>query len=582
MVRTKYLKLLRRNLWFCCLENCVLTQYPIIDSLSAHVDQSVSTIGEDDSDDNKEWRLHSHFRSDDLEILKVHGRTVEIKLGSGHETIIRDLKFDNEDHATKFRDIITKTKNLERERTQRQVAKYRAANVKKSPQAGEGDETMQQSPRDISETVMEEGDGAHIKILVEIVSATDLPIADITSTDAYIIVRFKGKEIHRTRVISKTLDPIWSLTTGSLFLLNMSPEEFFGASSGMLFVIKDYDAVGSNDIIGRVNVSLDDVLNGTGDRVGYNIVPHKPEEDNIVAPIGDVTDQATRPLVEASDKMVRPIIDAADKVVKKAGEVAVDTTGKLLPAISTEKHKAKTSRKPVKLGGDKEQPKLFLRFKKATEDDIAFLEDYNNNPKEFGLYAKESFVPIRKQGTKLLRRQTKKGPKKEILHRVNPGPDPDRPENETKWMTEEQIHAEAMKPSSHWIEAGSGDIGKLFLEVIGCDGLPNMDASTLNLKDKTDAFLNICYEDCIVNTEVIANCMSPRWLPWTQRAFVFNIAHPCSDVFIGVFDHDPERSPLQQLGTAVSDVHDSIGRVVVKAQKFMPDTNYVLTVSGFL
>jgi len=84
----------------------------------------------------------------------------------------------------------------------------------------------------------------------------------------------------------------------------------------------------------------------------------------------------------------------------------------------------------------------------------------------------------------------------------------------------------------------------------------------------------------VVNTDVIGNCLSPRWLPWTQRAFVFNIAHPSSDVFVGVFDFDPEASPLQQLSTAVSDVHDSIGRVVIKSQKFMPNTEYVLQVSN--
>ena len=82
-----------------------------------------------------------------------------------------------------------------------------------------------------------------------------------------------------------------------------------------------------------------------------------------------------------------------------------------------------------------------------------------------------------------------------------------------------------------------------------------------------------------MNTEAIGDCMSPRWLPWTQRAFVFNITHPSSDVFLGIFDHDPERSPLQQLSTAVSDVHDSIGRVVVKVQKCKPNTTYLLTVS---
>jgi hypothetical protein len=44
---------------------------------------------------------------------------------------------------------------------------------------------------------------SELSLLVEIVSATDLPIADISSTDPYIIVYMGQQEIHRTKPISK-------------------------------------------------------------------------------------------------------------------------------------------------------------------------------------------------------------------------------------------------------------------------------------------------------------------------------------------------------------------------------------------
>jgi Ca2+-dependent lipid-binding protein len=43
-----------------------------------------------------------------------------------------------------------------------------------------------------------------IDLLVEIVSATDLPIADRNSTDPYVIVFMGKQEIHRTPHCMKT------------------------------------------------------------------------------------------------------------------------------------------------------------------------------------------------------------------------------------------------------------------------------------------------------------------------------------------------------------------------------------------
>jgi hypothetical protein len=80
----------------------------------------------------------------------------------------------------------------------------------------------------------------------------------------------------------------------------------------------------------------------------------------------------------------------------------------------------------------------------------------------------------------------------------------------------------------------------VYFELIGCDGLPNLDAMTLNLNDKTDSFACVAFEDSIVNTDVISDSLSPRWMPWSYRAFAFKMDHPSSDILLSLFDYDPE------------------------------------------
>lgn len=201
--------------------------------------------------------------------------------------------------------------------------------------------------------------------------------------------------------------------------------------------------------------------------------------------------------------------------------------------------------------------------------------------RKFGIYLEETYLPVRPPNSKFLKRQTKRGDHKQLLYRVKPCPDPHRPEYETKWMTKEQINAEAKKPSFKWVEASSGELGKVFIEIISCDNLPNMDALSLNVRDKTDAFACLVYEDSIVYTDVIGDCLSPRWMPWCQRAFAFNTAHTSSKLFIALFDHDPELSPIQMVSRTTSSLHDSIGRCVINVDEFLPNTVYTLRLPLF-
>lgn len=85
------------------------------------------------------------------------------------------------------------------------------------------------------------------------------------------------------------------------------------------------------------------------------------------------------------------------------------------------------------------------------------------------------------------------------------------------------------------------------------------------LGNKTDAFVSVVYEDIYIRTHTIDDCLSPRWLPWTNRAFILNIGHASSQIFLGVFDYD-----------SGFDDHDLIGRVSVDITNLRKDTDYLL------
>jgi C2 domain len=133
-------------------------------------------------------------------------------------------------------------------------------------------------------------------------------------------------------------------------------------------------------------------------------------------------------------------------------------------------------------------------------------------------------------------------------------------------MTDAALQDEVLKPSLHWTDIGQGKLGQVYVEILGADDLPNMDTGGF-MGNKTDAFVSLVYEDATCRTDVIDDCLSPRWLPWSNRAFIFRMNHPSSLLNIGVFDFD----------AGVIDDHDLIGRVSVDLTNLRKDTEYVLS-----
>ena len=75
-------------------------------------------------------------------------------------------------------------------------------------------------------------------------------------------------------------------------------------------------------------------------------------------------------------------------------------------------------------------------------------------------------------------------------------------------------------------------------------------------------------QDAFTQTDIIDDTLSPRWMPWTKRAFIFHIMHSSSQLFLGVFDYDDGINP--------ADDHDLVGRVSVDLSNLHRDTLYTM------
>ncbi len=135
-------------------------------------------------------------------------------------------------------------------------------------------------------------------------------------------------------------------------------------------------------------------------------------------------------------------------------------------------------------------------------------------------------------------------------------------------MTKDALNTECLKPTMQWIDSGSGQLGRVFVEILGCDDLPNLDTGGF-AGDKTDAFVSLVFEDTVVTTDIIDDSLAPRWMPWTKRGFIFHMMHGSSQLFLGVFDHDDGINP--------ADDHDLVGRVSVDLSNLRKDTVYTMT-----
>ena len=210
--------------------------------------------------------------------------------------------------------------------------------------------------------------------------------------------------------------------------------------------------------------------------------------------------------------------------------------------------------------GEDVQGCLAIRCRRANQND----KDFFHAPQKKQMVVKRrltSFIqPLYSKQNPTLQMERKKTINGEKHYFVRPMD----PSGKVTYLTKEQMNETCKLPSENWTVAGSGELGELYLEILSCKGLPNLDFGLP--RNKTDAFANVVFEDAIVSTEVVRDTLNPKFMPWTRRAFKLHIHDVNSRLYIGVFDHD--------FG---GNKYDPIGRVSIPIHRFTPGTVYNLS-----
>lgn len=225
------------------------------------------------------------------------------------------------------------------------------------------------------------------------------------------------------------MNPIWTIASGSLFLLNVSPEEFFGSAQGLSFFVQDDAAMTSrNDTLGKTFVAQEVLLKGDGARVEYDlesvghhqIVPVEHGFNQLYNKAkGLVTDTETQfegEIMGLGNERLHPLHDVR-KLVHGDSDDDEEESGLdkiLLRPASDVQRLVRGDSEGDKNGGvglasdpfswirNRAQSdttragKLVLRIRMASDEDVAFMDRLASAQKEgtTGLYSEESFVSV--------------------------------------------------------------------------------------------------------------------------------------------------------------------------------------------
>jgi hypothetical protein len=284
-----------------------------------------------------QWEEISRTKFSELELVSHHLNEIDLKMGVGIDTVVQTFGFKEEeeegneeedtdnqhdDHdedvsadakAKTFVKLFELLKRLRKERAQHLAAVYTRSLLleeekeKKKRRKKPNTTTSDTCKDDNVETERHHQDSNdydsddekyHVSILIEIVSASNLPSPDeymheplsfrgndffvpapvvAPTSNPYVVVRDGKKDIHTTAVVTDTVNPIWTLSNGSLFLLESESNnliDFFERSNIIEFTIKNrHTTMGvEHETIGTVIIHKTDLLNGLGRRTDYQIL----------------------------------------------------------------------------------------------------------------------------------------------------------------------------------------------------------------------------------------------------------------------------------------------------------------------
>jgi hypothetical protein len=213
-------------------------------------DSSTETIERDDDGEQsfEGWYPKYKLPIRVVTIVERKKRTIEILYQYHGRSHHREFIFDSESAAIEFCAIVEKNKELQEGRAKARL------------HLALGGTTLKKDEK--------------LTFLIDICSGNDLPRCDIgAESDPYVTVRFNGTRIHKTDWLSNNANPIWTLRKGSLFIWTVDAVELFSSEDGLIFEVKDYDAVGENESLGAFTVSPKTLYKWNGERRQFALKP---------------------------------------------------------------------------------------------------------------------------------------------------------------------------------------------------------------------------------------------------------------------------------------------------------------------
>ena len=384
-----------------------------------------------------------------------------------------------------------------------------------------------------------------VHVLGELIGVRHLKARNKTSgstkrvTEPYCVVQYGSKILHRSNTLSR--DGIWTIKERPLFLVPVT----------------------ENDVLNNKTMTL--------------AIWKKPSKSK--------RSQDSKAMIFLGKVQIKSV-DMFDLCNEERVELElVDELGRIVQSTSTISEGSTTEIEET------DSPTVALRFRLASQADIRFVNCWNDatssaatttisrtvlngadvlpeENRERAVLVTEleewevEGATFRSAVTSTLRSSPRR---RQHVFRIKPCPDPSEPTTtKEQLVSRDQLKAITQQPSRQWVEAGSGTLGQLYLEILSCSQLPNVDYGTA-VGNQTDAFVAAVYGDSMVQTGIIDDELSPHWPPWTQRAFCFLIMHPSQVLYLGVFGHK----------RGIFD-HSAIGRVEVNLVNMQHDTEYNL------
>jgi C2 domain len=387
---------------------------------------------------------------------------------------------------------------------------------------------------DVSRNSKHCDDDRAIQLLGEIVGGYKLTYDDSNNEDevdedmkTYCIVKFGNTIVHKTLKAEGGRNPIWTCKTGAHFIFEATPSDLVHQELQVSVWTKRRDPlklslIETSSFLGKADIDLSKVLltHGNEERLEVDLQDLDSSFDT----------RLRRGTLTLRFRLATPFDVRFLTLLHRKPE--------LLKQRSTPTQATSPCKDPENVGS-----LLVTEANETQKVQETFMNALSS------AFTSKTFVD-------------KKSGQRKVL--VKPNPDPANV-HETTYLSALEISTLTLGPSTQWIEAGSGTLGKVYLEILSCKDLPNVDVGEA-AGNFTDAFVTAVFEDAMAQTEVINDELSPHWLPWVQRAFIFKMMHPASTLFLAVFDYDIGLSN-----------HESLGRVAVNISNLQRDTDYTLT-----